>query len=195
MSVVAIFLLGLLSGLFLTLMDRIDEHNLLTKNKTFWAYAMSIFTALSMIVSINEFNFLYPLLFGLCIEWILKNKIDYPSHVFFLFLMALYFGYENNLFISYWLSIVLFLCFRFFTSIWLKNRIDKNSLFYRYFYISYTEKLLGNVFLALIVGEYLILIFGVGFAIACLQTKLHIQNFKNYITFKFKQKGVKNGNR
>lgn len=188
-----ILLFGLLSGLFLTLMDRIDEHNLLSKNKSFWAYVMGIFTAAFMILSINEFNFLYPLLFGLCVEWIVKNKIDYPSHVFFLFLMTFYFGYESSLFIHYWLVIALFLAFRFFTSVWLKNCIDKSSLFYRYFYLSYTEKLLGNVIVALMTGEYIVIIFGIGFAISSLQIKRHVENIKCFISSKIKSKGEKNG--
>lgn len=185
MNVVTIFLLGLISGLFLTLMDRIDEHNLLSKNKTLWAYIFAILTALVMSLSIHYFHFLYSLLFGLCIEWILKNKIDFPSHVFYLFLMALYFGYENHLFVQYWHIITLFLALRFFTSVWLKNRIDKDSRFYRYFYFSYAEKLVGNVFLSLAVHEYLILIYGIGFAIASLQTKLHAVKIKNFITSKY----------
>lgn len=187
MNVVTIFVLGLISGLFLTLMDRIDEHNLLTKNKTLWAYIFAILTAFVMILSTHYFHFLYPLLFGLCIEWILKNKIDYPSHVFYLFLMAFYFGHESHLFVQYWHIIALFLVLRFFTSVWLKNHIDKDSRFYRYFYFSYVEKLVGNVFIALAVHEYLILIYGIGFAIACLQTKLHAVKIKNFITSKYQQ--------
>jgi hypothetical protein len=190
-DILTVLTLGLFSGTFLTMMDRIDEHNLLTKNKSFWAYIMGIFTAAFMILSINEFNFLYPLLFGLCIEWILKNKIDYPSHVFFLFLMAFYFGYESSLFIHYWFIIALFLTFRFFTSVWLKNRIDKSSLFYRHFYLSYIEKLLGNVIVALMTGEYLVIIFGIGFAISCLQIKRHVENIKRFIISKIKSKEEK----
>lgn len=184
-----VLILGLLSGLFLTLMDRIDEHDLLNHNKSFWAYVMGILTATFMILAISEFNFLYPLLFGLCVEWIVKNKIDYPSHVFFLFLMTFYFGYESSLFIHYWIVIVVFLAFRFFTSVWLKNRIKKNSPLYRIFYLSYLEKLLGNAIVALMSGEFLVIVFSIGFAFASLQVKLHTEKIKNFVIVGIQSKG------
>ena len=171
-SSLLILLFWFISGVFLTLMDRVDEHGLIVgKLRTPIAYVFGILTANAFVFSISFFHFLYPFIVGMCIEWIIKNKLEYPSHVFFLFLSTLYFGYRYDLLSQYIWYIVLYLGISFFISTYLKSKIDKNSRFYKYFYMSYLSKLSSDIFLWIILKEPLLIVFWLSFAYFCLLTK------------------------
>jgi len=162
------FLLGALSWVFLTFMDRVDEHGLIDwRLRTPIAYIFGILTALSFVFSIQYSPFLYPFFFGLCIEWIVKNKVEYPSHVFSIFLITLYFGYRFDLFLNYSVYIFIYLLISFGISVFLKSRIDKKSKFYRIFYKSYLSKFTINTSFALILKEPLLIIFWLSFSYSC----------------------------
>ncbi|EKD44268.1 MAG: hypothetical protein ACD_71C00190G0002 [uncultured bacterium (gcode 4)] len=174
-SILHIFFFWFISWVFLTLMDRVDEHNLIIwKFQTPLAYTFGILTAVSFVFSIDYFNFLYPLIVGMCIEWIIKNKLEYPSHVFFLFVLALYFGYRHDLLPQYVWYTGLYLGISFLISNYIKSRTDKNSKFYRYFYTSYLSKLSSDIFLWIILKEPLLIVFGLSFAYSCLLTKKYL---------------------
>lgn len=163
------------SGVFLTLMDRVDEHNLIIgKLQTPFAYIFGILTAIIFGFSIDFFNFLYPLIVGMCIEWIIKNKLEYPSHVFFLFLSSLYFGYRYDLLLQYAWYIALYLGINFLISVYLKSKIDKNSRFYKYFYTAYLSKLFTNMSLGIALREPLLIVFSLTFTYSCLLTKKYL---------------------
>lgn len=171
-SFFSILLLWFISGVFLTLMDRVDEHNLVIgRYQAPIAYIFGILTALSFIVSIDFYNFLYPLIVGMCIEWIIKNKIEYPSHVFSLFVLALYFGYRYDLLSQYIWYIGLYLAISFLISNYLKLKINKNSKFYKYFYTFYLSKFFTNISLAIILQEPFLIVFSLTFTYSCLLTK------------------------
>ena len=152
-------LLGALSGLFLTLMDRIDEHGVVQRFKTPLAWLCGVLAACCMILSMQRFAFVYPFIFAQCLEWIVKGKIDFPSHVFCLFLLGLWFGSRIDLLRLYALAIALFLALRWFSGSWLKTRIAADSRAWRVVYGSYLEKFLCGTVLALFVGEWLLLIY------------------------------------
>lgn len=165
------FFLGLLSGVLLTLMDRIDEHRIVTRHRTTLAYVAAIATAAAMAWSIYLFPFLYPLLFGMCLEWTIKGKIDFPSHVFFLFLLALFFGWRLELLRLYFPFIAFFVALRYLSGTWLRRRIGARPGFCQWYYTSYWEKLLCHVALAVALREPLVAIYAAGFTAACLYTK------------------------
>ena len=98
---------GAIHRLFLTLMDRIDEHRIIERHRTQWAYLADSATAAVMAWSIALFPIVYPLIFGLPFMWIVKDKIDFLSHVFFLFLLTLFLGYRLDLLQLYWRYILL----------------------------------------------------------------------------------------
>jgi len=77
-----VILLGAFSGIALTLMDRIDEHHIIDRHRTPFAYLAGIVATASVAWTIELFPVLYCIPFCLCIEWMIKNKIDFPSHVF-----------------------------------------------------------------------------------------------------------------
>lgn len=171
-EILLISFFGVISGIFLTFMDRVDEHNLITwKLKTPIAYIFAILTAISFIWGIHYFNFLYPFLFWLCIEWIIKNKLEYPSHVFFLFIITLYFWYRFDLFLIYYIYIFIYLLLKFFISTYIKSKINKNSKFYNIFYKSYLSKGFVDIIFALILFKPIILLFSFPFAYSCLFIK------------------------
>lgn len=170
-----VFLSWLVSGIFLTLMDRVGEHNLIIwRFQTPIEYILGVLAAISFIWSINSFNFLYPLIVGMCIEWIVKNKLEYPSHVFFLFVLTLYFGHRYNLLTQYYIYIIIYLGISFIVSIWLKSKIDKNSRLYHYFYRSYISKVFINTTLALILKEPLMIIFSLTHTYSSFLTKKYL---------------------
>ena len=158
--------LGSLAGLLLTLMDRIDEHRIIERHRTMWAYLAGIGTAATMAGAIKLYPTLYPLLIGLCVEWILKNKIDFPSHVFFLFLLTLYLGWRIELLAVYAPSIALYLAVRWFSGSWFKSRMADHSTFWRWYYTSYFEKFVCSLVLAMSLTNYILVAFSAGFAVA-----------------------------
>lgn len=171
-SILSILFFWLITWAFLTLMDRVDEHSLIIwKFQTPIAYIFGILTAIFFIFSIGFFSFLYPLIVGMCIEWIIKNKLEYPSHVLFLFVLTLYLGYRSDLLIQYVWYIGLYLGISFLISYYLKSKVDKNSRLYRYFYTSYISKLSSDIFLWVILKEPLLIVFWLSFAYSCLLTK------------------------
>ncbi len=171
-EILLITFLWLIAWSFLTFMDRVDEHDLIIwRFKTPIAYIFAILTAISFIWVINYFSFLYPFLFWLCIEWIIKNKLEYPSHVFFLFLIAIYFWYRFDLFFEYYLYIIIFLLITFFIWNFLKNKLNKNSNFYNALYKSYFSKTFINIVFALILFKPILIFFSLGFTYSCLFIK------------------------
>lgn len=166
----AAFTLGVLSGLFLTLMDRFDEHRIVERHRTILAYLAAIATAASMSWSIEQFPVLYPFLFVLCVEWIIKDKIDFPSHVFFLFLLTLYYGWRIELLWLYGPYAALFLLLRYVSGTLLRSRLGDQPGF-RWFYASYWEKFVCNVVLAIALSSVVIVVYAVGFTVASLYTK------------------------
>lgn len=162
--------MGIASGVALTLMDRIDEHRIIERHRTPLAYLSALATAASMAWSIELFPVLYPMLFGLCVEWIVKDKIDFPSHVFFLFLLALYFGTRLDLLLQFFPYIALFVAIRYLSGTVLRKKLGRRP-FFSWFYASYWEKLTCNLALAIAMFSALPVIYGVGFAAACLWVK------------------------
>jgi len=162
--------LGILSGVALTLMDRIDEHRVIEQHRTLLAYLAALATAASMAWSVELFPVLYPMLFGLCIGWIVKNKIDFPSHVFSLFLLALYFGARLDLLRQFFPYIALFVAIRYLSGTVLRKKFGGRPDF-SWFYASYCEKVVCDLVLALALSSALPVIYGVGFSAACLWTK------------------------
>lgn len=170
-SIFVPLLLGLLSGTFLTLMDRIDEHRVVERHRTLLAYLAAMATAASMAWSIEQFPVLYPFLFGLCVEWIVKDKIDFPSHVFSLFLLALYFGWRIDWLWIYAPYLALFLVVRYVSGTFLRRKLGGNPGFFRWYYASYWEKFACNIVLAIALSSLSVVIYAVGFTVACLYTK------------------------
>ena len=164
-------LLGAVSGLFLTLMDRIDEHRVVNRFRAPLAWLCGILAAGCMAVSMQRFQFVYPFLFAQCIEWTVKGKIDFPSHVFFLFLLGLWFGHRIDLLWQYAPAITLFLAMRWFSGSWLKRRIAPDGRAGRLLYDRYLEKFLSNIVLAMAVGQWLLLVYSVGYTWSCRLTK------------------------
>ena len=162
--------MGILSGVALTLMDRIDEHRIIERHRTLLAYLAALATAASMAWSVELFPVLYPMLFGLCVEWIVKNKIDFSSHVFSLFLLALYFGARLDLLLQFFPYIALFVAIRYLSGTVLRKKFGGHPSFSR-FYASYWEKLTCDLVLAIALSNALPVIYGVGFASACLWVK------------------------
>lgn len=173
-------LLGLLSGTFITLMDRIDEHRIVERHRTLLAYLAAIATAASMVWSIEQFPVLYPFLFGLCVEWIVKDKIDFPSHVFFLFLLTLYFGWRIDLLWLYAPYIALFLAVRYVSGSFLRRRLGGKPGFFRWYYASYWEKFVCDIVLAIALSSLVVVIYAVGFTVACLYTKRLLPEKESY---------------
>lgn len=171
LELLAVVALGLFSGILLTLMDRIDEHRIVERHRTIFAYLAAIATAASMAWSIGQYPVLYPFLFGLCVEWIVKDKIDFPSHVFFLFLLTLYFGWRIDLFWLYAPYIALFLAVRYVSGILLRRRLGGKPGFFRWYYASYWEKFVCSIVLALALSSISIAVYAVGFTVASLYTK------------------------
>jgi hypothetical protein len=167
-----LLLLGTLSGIFLTLMDRIDEHGVVRgKLKTPLAYVCAGLTAASMAWAIELHHALYPLFMGMSLEWIVKNKINYPSHVFSMFMMTLYFGWRIDLLWLYAPYLALFLVLRYVSGSVLRRRLGNRPGFFRWYYASYSEKLVCDVVLALAMSSYFLIAYVLGFAAACLYTK------------------------
>lgn len=162
--------LGVFSGLFLTLMDRFDEHRIVERHRTILAYLAAIATAASMAWSIEQFPVLYPFLFVLCVEWIIKDKIDFPSHVFSLFLLTLYYGWRIDLLWLYAPYCALFLALRYTSGTFLRRWLGDQPGF-RWYYASYWEKFACDLILAVALSSIVIVIYAVGFTVACLYTK------------------------
>lgn len=163
--------LGALSGLFLTLMDRIDEHGVVRRFKAPLAWLCGILAAGCMVLSMQRFTFVYPFLFAQCIEWIAKGKIDFPSHVFFLFLLGLWFGHRLELLQQYGGAIVIFLAVRWFSGSWLKKRIAPEGRAAQVLYVSYLEKILSDIALVMFLGQWLLVVYAIGYIWACKITK------------------------
>lgn len=163
--------LGLLAGLFLTLMDRIDEHRIIERHRTALAYLAATATSVCMAWSIEQFPVLYPFLLVLCLEWIVKDKIDFPSHVFFLFLLTLYFGWRIDWLWRYAPYIALFMAVRYVSGSLLRHRLSEKPGFFRWYYASYLEKFASDIVLAIALSNFLLLVYAVGFTVACLYTK------------------------
>lgn len=163
--------LGLLAGFFLTLMDRIDEHRVVERHRTLFAYLAATATSACMAWSIEQFPVLYPLLLVLCVEWIIKDKIDFPSHVFFLFLLTLYFGWRIDWLWLYAPYAVLFAVVRYFSGTLLRRRLGRKPGFFCWYYASYWEKFVCDIALAVALSSVAIVIFALGFTFACLYMK------------------------
>jgi hypothetical protein len=163
--------LGLLAGLFLTLMDRIDEHRIVERHRTLLAYLAATATAASMAWSIEQFPVLYPFLLVLCVEWIVKDKIDFPSHVFFLFLLTLYFGWRVDWLGLYAPYIALFAAVRYVSGTVMRRRLGDQPGFWRWYYASYWEKFACSIVLPIALSSFSLLIYAVGFTVAGLYTK------------------------
>ena len=165
-------LLGLLAGVALTLMDRIDEHHIIERHRVPLAYLAALAAAASASWSIELFPVIYPFAFGLSIEWIVKNKIDFPSHVMSVFLMSLYLGMRLDLFLLYAPYIAMFLLLRFVSGTWLRKRLTSQSgSLLHWYYSSYLEKLVCNILMALALQSFFVVVYGMGFAFACYQIK------------------------
>lgn len=162
---------GLLSGICLTLMDRIDEHRIVERHRTPLAYLAATATAASMAWSIEQFPVLYPFLFVLLMEWIVKDKIDFPSHVFCLFLLTLYFGWRIDRLWLYAPYVALFAVVRYVSGTLLRRKLSGETGFFRWYYVSYWEKFVCDIVLAIALSSFLLVIYAVGFAVACLYTK------------------------
>ena len=162
---------GLVSGLFLTLMDRIDEHHIVERHRALLAYLAGGVAAGLMAWSIEQFPVVYPLFFGLLLEWIIKDKINFPSHVFWLFLLALFLGHRIDLFQCYWPYTLFFAALRFLSGTVLRRRLGNRPGFWRWWYSSYWEKLACEATLALILASPALWFYGIGFSVACLYTK------------------------
>ena len=134
------YLLGLFLAIFagatLTLMDRIDEHHIIERHRNPMAYLAASLAAMSTGWAINVFPVIYPFAFGLSLEWIVKKKIDYPSHVFSMFVIALYLGCRIDLFWNYAPYIALFLLLRFVSGTLLRRRLTLQSGWFAHWYYS-----------------------------------------------------------
>lgn len=166
-----VLLLGLACGAALTLMDRIDEHRVIQRHRTLWAYVAGVVTSALMALSIHLLPVLYVLLLGMCLEWVVKNKIDYPSHVFFLFLLALYFGHRLNLLVAWWPALLLFLAVRWASGSWLRQRFAHRWPLLGWYYASYWEKWVCGVLLAVVLSSGLLLFYTLGFTLASFYVK------------------------
>jgi len=165
-------LLGLFSGVTLTLMDRIEEHHIIERYKIQLAYLTALLAAVSAGLSINLFPVIYPFVFGLSLEWIVKNKVDFPSHVFSVFLIALYLGWRMDLFWLYAPQIFFFLLLRYVSGTLLRRRLSaQSSRLMHWYYTSYLEKFVCNILLACALQSFFVILFGAGFAVACYQVK------------------------
>lgn len=162
-------LLAILSGLFLTLMDQIDEHDLITgKFKTPLAYLFGILCAASFIISIHMHGILVIFISSMLIEWIFKDKIDYPSHVFFLSLVVFYIGINRDLFFKNIYSILAMLILTYLMALARKYTDRKiHSAHLKWYY----RKLIPNIGASIVVGSYFMFIYTVLFAISCYFTK------------------------
>jgi hypothetical protein len=121
--------------------------------------------------SIEQFPVLYPFLLVLCLEWIVKDKIDFPSHVFFLFLLTLYFGWRIDWLWLYAPYGALFATVRYVSGSVLRRRLAKKPGFWRWYYASYWEKFACHIVLAIALSSFSLLIYAVGFTVTCLYTK------------------------
>lgn len=163
--------LGGVSGLALTLMDRIDEHRVIERQRTQWAYLAGIGTAAAMAGSIQLVPVLYPFLFALWVEWIVKNKVDFPSHVFSLLLLALYLGARLDLLQAYCPHVLFFLGIRYVSGSLLRRRIERGSALARRYYAAYWEKFACAVLLAWVLSSGLLLVYALSFTAANFYTK------------------------
>ena len=164
--------LGLASGFFLTLMDRFDEHRIIERHRTATAYLAGIAAAGCMAWSIELFPIIYPLLFALLFIWIIKGKIDFPSHVFFLFLLTLFMGYHIELLQAYWHYILIITALNYLSGTVLRRRLGGGGRIMRWYYASYFEKLACYIILAMILDSLVFLLYGIGFTVSSLYTKL-----------------------
>jgi hypothetical protein len=136
------------------------------------AYLAALVAAASASWAIELFPVIYPFAFGLSLIWIFKNKIDYPSHVFSLFLTTLYLGSRIDLFWLYIPYIALFLLLRFVSGTLLRKRLTAQSgWFLRWYYASYLEKFVTDILVALALQSFFVIFFLAGFAVACYQIK------------------------
>ena len=119
-------------------------------------------TAGLMALSIHLLPVLYVLLLGMCLEWVVKNKIDYPSHVFFLFLLTLYFGHRLDLLLAWWPALVLFVAVRWASGSWLRQRYGHRWPVLRWYYASYCEKFVCSGVLAVALGSAGLLLYALG---------------------------------
>lgn len=171
LNYIAVLTLGVFSGIALTLMDRIDEHRIIESYRTPFAYLAGITAVASVILTIQLYPVLYSLPFFICIEWIIKNKIDFPSHVFSLFLLALYFGWRIDLLYLNAAYIIVFLLIRYISGTLLRQRLYAKSVFFQWYYDSYMEKYVGNIIFAVVLWSPLVLIYSLGVGMACFYTK------------------------
>jgi hypothetical protein len=163
---VTTLVLGLLSGVLLTLMDRIDEHRVIERHRTILAYLAGVGTAAAMAGSITLLPVLYPFFFAVWVEWIVKNKVDFPSHVFCLFLLTLYFGWRLDLLQTYYVETLFFLTLRYISGTVLRRRIAGHSALLRRYYASYWEKFVISALLALTLASLPLLLYVLAFTAA-----------------------------
>lgn len=172
--------MGMLAGAALTLMDRIDEHHIIQRHRTFLAYLAAFFSAVSTILAIEWFPVIYPFAFGLSLLWIFKNKIDFPSHVFSLFLMAIYFGLRIDLFWLYAPYIVLLIALQFISGTLLRAvLIARPGWFWRWYYASYTEKFFIDLLVAVALKSFFPILYLAGFVVASYKIKHWLPGYKN----------------
>jgi hypothetical protein len=104
------------------------------------------------------------------VEWIIKDKIDFPSHVFFLFMLTLYYGCRIEWLWLYAPYAALFLAIRYVSGTLLRQRLSDRPGF-RWYYASYWEKFICDIALAVALSSVVIVIYVAGFTVACLYTK------------------------
>lgn len=172
--ILSLILLGTASWTFLTFMDRIDEHGLIRGNlKTPLAYISGILSAWASIYAIELLPKLAIVIFALCVYWITKNKLEYPSHVSFVFLMGIYFGWKIGFLKEYIPQILLSLLLMYTLGGLFKKIIKKSSRFGQIFYSLYLSKITGDVIMSAVLLQPLMLAFLIPYAYSCLAVKLY----------------------
>ena len=143
----------IISWVWITFMDRIDEHNLIKhKYKSVLAYIF------------------LPFIFVLCLEWILKNKLEFPSHIFMLFLLTLYFWYKIELLLEMKNYIIwLWILILFFEI--LKHNLDKTGIIYKVIFKSYLSKIFIDLWYFIFAWNMFLIIYWLSFAYSCLFVK------------------------
>lgn len=161
----------IISWVWITFMDRIDEHNLIKhKYKSVLAYIFWIIWAIWFIFAMQINSILLPFIFVLCLEWILKNKLEFPSHIFMLFLITLYLWYKIELLLEMKNYIIwLWILILFFEI--LKHNLDKTGIIYKVIFKSYLSKIFIDLWYFIFAWNVFLIIYWLSFAYSCLFVK------------------------
>lgn len=164
---------GLFSWIFITLMDRVDEHWLIEwKIGAVLGYIFASLASICFIFGIYININISPFIFWMLLEWIFKNKLNYPSHVLMLLLVSLYFGHRIDLLVNNYQFVILFLFINFWISTYLKDLINKKSKkLYNMLYTTYVSKVLWNLIFFIIQWQAILIIYSLSFAYSCLFIK------------------------